>query len=159
MKGQRSRLSQCLRLGLPAHRHGREDIDQQYSGAMSEVTRLFTVIDLDDRDSRGRSVRARHEAELADGRRFVLLDDRGWSSSAPVDDRTTKEVESTARTVVGPDEPRGDQTRAAVEEAHWNSLQHKLEDVDAEEAELRTLPHDVEVSERLRRRLVGSAPD
>jgi hypothetical protein len=61
---------------------------------------------------------------------------------------------------VGPDEPWGDQTREAVEEAHWNSLQHKLEDagVDVEDAELRTLPHDVEVSERLRRRLVDSAP-
>ena len=127
---------------------------------MGEVRRLVTVIDLDDRDSGGRSVRARHEAELADGRRFVLLDDRGWSSSAPVDDRTTEEVEGIARTVVGPDEPWGDQTREAVEEAHWNSLQHKLEDagVDVEDAELRTLPHHVEVSERLRRRLVDSAP-
>jgi hypothetical protein len=112
-KGQRSRLPSASGSGYP-HRHGREYIDQEYSGAMSEVRRLVTVIDLDDRDSRGRSVRARHEAKLADGRRVVLLDDRGWSSSAPVDDRTTKEVEGTARTVVGPDEPWGDQTREAV---------------------------------------------
>jgi hypothetical protein len=127
---------------------------------MSAVRRLVTLIDLDDRDSRGRSVRARHEAELADGRRFLLLDDRGWSSSAPVDNFTTAEIEGTAKTVVGPDEPWGDQTHEAAEEAHWDSLQHKLEDagVDVEDAELRTLPHDVELSERLGKRLVDSAP-
>ncbi len=57
--------------------------------SMSTVERLVTVIDIDDRDPGARSIRARHEAALADGRRFVLLDDRGWSSSAGVDGRPT----------------------------------------------------------------------
>lgn len=72
--------------------------------SMSTVERLVTVIDIDDRDPGARSIRARHEAALADGRRFVLLDDRGWSSSAGVHGRTTADVEGTAKMVVGPDE-------------------------------------------------------
>lgn len=127
---------------------------------MTNVVRLVTVIDLDDRDPRAHSIRARHEAALADGRRFVLLDDRGWSSSAGVDGCTKADVEGTAKMVVGPDEPWGDQTRKQAEEAHWAYLEHKLQDagVSVREGSLKTLSHDVEMSERLRRRLVDSAP-
>jgi len=45
------------------------------------LVRLLTVVDVreDDTDARRMSLSARHEAVLADGRRVVLLDDRGWS--------------------------------------------------------------------------------
>ncbi len=53
---------------------------------MSAVTRLVTFVDLDDRaNDDASSVSARHEAELADGSRVLLLDDRGWASSGPCD--------------------------------------------------------------------------
>jgi hypothetical protein len=45
------------------------------------VARLVTPVELRDADARRMSVSARHEAELVDGRRVLLLDDRGWSSS------------------------------------------------------------------------------
>ena len=62
------------------------------------------------------SVSARHEAVLADGRRIVLLDDRGWSGGVRVAEggtvtalrgvwayETVEEIQRTARFVVGPD--------------------------------------------------------
>lgn len=57
--------------------------------------------------------------------------------------------------VVGPDEPFGRHSQADMETDHWASLASSLRQqgmaVDAEE--LRRLPHDVELTERLRRRL------
>ena len=52
---------------------------------MAEVARLMTFVDADDEvpDARLISVSARHEAVLDDGRRVVLMDDRGWSESGP----------------------------------------------------------------------------
>ena len=45
------------------------------------VARLVTLLDLDGgAGARSMSVSARHEAVLADGRRIVLLDDRGWTT-------------------------------------------------------------------------------
>jgi ADP-ribose pyrophosphatase YjhB (NUDIX family) len=125
---------------------------------MGEVERLVTVVDLDGRDARGRSVSARHEAVISGGHRCVLLDDRGWSSSAPVDGRTAQEVEDTARTVVGPDGPGRGQTQKQMDAEHWAFLEGKLRNagVNIEDGALRALPHDVEMSERLRSRLVKS---
>ena len=69
------------------------------------------------------SVSVRHEAELEDGRRLLLLDDRGalrcarrTGGEAPDDEArldqldawaltSVEEIEETARFVVGPDEP------------------------------------------------------
>jgi hypothetical protein len=87
-----------------------------------------------------------------------LLDDRGWSSGAPIDGSTTQEVDATAKMVVGPDEPWHGQTREEVEESHWASLERKLQvaGVNIKDGELRTLSHDLEISDRLRSRLVQS---
>ena len=62
--------------------------------------------------------------------------------------------------MVGPDEPWGDQTREQAEEVHWTHLEHKLQDagVSVREGKLKTLSHDVEMSDRLRSRVVNSAP-
>jgi hypothetical protein len=101
---------------------------------MTGVTRLLTSVDINDADDDGpnahrMSVTARQEAVLEDGRRVVLLDDRGWSGS----------------------------TQAEMEAGHWETLARILrkKGAEVEAAELRQLPHDVELSTRLRVRARG----
>jgi hypothetical protein len=128
---------------------------------MGAVRRLLTFADLDDRDRRGHSISARLVAELADRTHVVLLDDRGWTSGhGGAAGHTPEEVEMTARMVVGPDEPRRDQTRVQVESDHWATMERKLKDagVDTDGTDLRALPHDVEISHRLRRLLNPPRP-
>lgn len=147
---------------------------------MARVTRLLTLVDINDADDDGpngrrMSVTARHEAVLTDGRRLVLLDRRGWSgqlgavctegASPPEGARealpsiwaleTIEELERTARVVVGPDEPVPGETQVEMEASHWAALAVILRQqcVEVEAAELRALPHDVELSPRLRARV------
>jgi hypothetical protein len=131
---------------------------------MARVTRLLTSVDISDADDDGpdarrMSVTARQEAVLDDGRRLVLLDDRGWSGQQTQPNiwafETVEELERTARVVVGPDEPVGDITQAETETGHWDALAGILraQGVDVEAAALRQLPHDVELSTRLRERV------
>jgi hypothetical protein len=95
---------------------------------MGAVRRLLTFADLDDRDRRGHSISARLVAELADRTHVVLLDDRGWTSGhGGAAGHTPEEVEMTARMVVGPDEPRRDQTRAQVESDHLGNTGTKAQ--------------------------------
>ena len=149
---------------------------------MTSVVRLLTFVQIADEDDDGpdarrMSVSARHEAVLADGRRVVLLDDRGWSGQLGVfwfDEpsrrkrglveptgiwayETVQEMERTARDVVGPDEPFESHTQADMEASHWESLARVLqrEGVEVDAAELRGLPHDVELSDRVLARLGG----
>jgi hypothetical protein len=138
---------------------------------MAAVVRLVTFVEIRDGEDHGpsgrrMSVTARHEAELADGRRVVLLDDRGWTGELRVAgggepphgiwaQETAEQIEFTARAVVGPDEPFEGRTRAEMEAGHWETLARVLreEGIAAEAAELRALPHDVELSDRVRERL------
>jgi hypothetical protein len=146
---------------------------------MARVTRLFTAVDINDADDDGSdalrmSVTARHEALLEDGRRVVLLDHRGWGgqvgaytddASPPQDWRerspsiwmfqTVEGLEQTARNVVGPDEPFDALTQADMEASHWEGLATILRKrgVDVDAAGLKELPHDVELSARLRERI------
>jgi hypothetical protein len=133
---------------------------------MPSVSRLVTVADLrESTDPREMSVAARHEAVLDDGRRVVLLDDRGWTSGlrgAGVDETTDawrftseREIAETARVVVGPDEPFGGRTQADMERDHWSRLAQELraEGVVIAADELRALRHDVVLGDRLRARL------
>lgn len=112
-------------------------------------------------DSRSMSLSALHLAVLHDGRRLILLDDRGWRASGPPDiwrHTSIQEVEETARMVVGPDEPFGSRSQADMEADHWAALAGLLRQkgvlVTAEE--LSRLRHEVELSERLRTRLIGA---
>ena len=147
---------------------------------MALIARLLTLVDLNDADDAGpdarrMSVTARHEAVLTDGRRVVLLDDRGWGGQLAVAWRgepseeerlryerssiwateTVEELEREARFVVGPDEPFDGRTQADMEAEHWDSLARVLrqQGVPVEAAELKALPHDVELSDRLLARL------
>lgn len=159
---------------------------------MATVSRLVTVVDLDDvmtppevRDApiidgpapegfvpaaapltRGEPENNPHEmsfaallvAVLDDGRRLTLLDDRGWSEWGPGDlwQRTTaEEIAETARTVVGPDEAYEDHSAADMAAEHWASLADELRrhTVTITGPDLSRLPHDVELTERVRARL------
>ena len=129
---------------------------------VSPVVRLVTFVDVtnDVADHRRISVSALHEAVLADGRRGLLLDDRGWSASGPPDiwARTSvEEIVFTARTVVGPDEPFGGRTYEDMAIDHWAQLAGNLrpQGIVIDPSVLRQLPHDVVLSERLRARLAG----
>jgi hypothetical protein len=122
-----------------------------------------------DVDPRRLSVSARHEAVLEDGSRLLLLDDRGWTEELrgaganEIDDlwaiTPERDVVETARMVVGPDEPFGGRTQEDMETGHWNALAENLrvQGVVVDAGELRQLPHDVELSDRLRARL-GQSP-
>jgi hypothetical protein len=141
---------------------------------MAGVVRLVTFVDLRDDDDAGpealrMSLTARHEAELAGGRRIVLLDDRGWTGELFVAGggeppegiwahETEHEIARTARFVVGPDEPFEGRTQTEMAAGHWQTLAHVLqrEGLDADRAELEALPHDVELSDRLRARIEPS---
>jgi hypothetical protein len=117
----------------------------------------MTLVDVDDGgDARQISMSARHEAVLADGRRVLLLDDRGWSSSlSRFPDigavRSVEDIEETARVVVGPDEPFDGRSQEDMEADHWAHLRGILrqQGVVADAVELRRLPHEVVLSERL----------
>jgi len=137
---------------------------------MTAVARLVTVVDLraDESDAHTMSVSARHEAVLADGRHILLLDGRGWTSAlmhfrTPDDGAlredvtdiwavtSIEEIEKSARTVVAPDEPFAGYTREELEDGHWAHLSDVLrqQGVIADARELKQLPHDVTLSERL----------
>ncbi|WP_432743482.1 hypothetical protein H7827_06950 [Streptomyces sp. JH002] len=124
---------------------------------MTVVARLVTHVDVDEGATTDRviSVSARLEAALEDGRSLVLLDDRGWGiSGAPgVRERISAgEIVSTARVVVGPDEPFDGRTQEQMADDHWGWLAEILRrrGVDVSAHELERLPHDVVLSERLR---------
>jgi hypothetical protein len=134
---------------------------------MARVARLLTLVDFAEYQLAGQvSFSARLEAVLADDRRLVLLDDRGWSSSLV---RTTaepssareapdfwavtslEEIEETASWVVGPDEPFDERSQEDMERDHWTYLAEILrqQGVHLEPEELKGLPHEVLLSERL----------
>ena len=122
-----------------------------------------------DVDRRRISVSARHEAVLEDGCRLLLLDDRGWTEELrgpgadAIDDlwavTPERDIVETARTVVGPDEPVGGRSQDDMASDHWDALAQNLraQGVVVDAAELRRLPHDIELSDRLRARL-GQSP-
>jgi dTDP-glucose pyrophosphorylase len=129
---------------------------------MSAVTRLVTFVDIDNQADDRISVSARHEAELADGSRVLLLNDRGWSASGPPNiwaATSVEDIQETTRTVVGPDEPFGDRSQEDMEADHWASLQQiaHRQGVITDAAELRQLPHEVVLSPRLLARIGGDA--
>jgi hypothetical protein len=142
---------------------------------VSAIARLVTFVDVAERvgDTRQISFSARHEAVLLDGRRVLLLDDRGWTFSSLItgfqagdaSDRdstreqppdiwattSVEEIEQTARMVVGPDEPFGGSSQEDAERGHWAYLSDVLgqHGVLVDALDLRRLPQDMVLSERL----------
>lgn len=122
-------------------------------GGPLAVERLLTTADVDDGapDDGRVSVRALHEAVLTDGRRLLLLDDRGWSSSGTWAAVSVPDVEETTRMVVGPDEPAEGSTWEESQAGHWAYLARKLggHGLRVDPGDLRRLPHDVVLGDRL----------
>jgi len=108
---------------------------------------------------RGVSFEVHEFAELADGRRLTLHEERGFTTSggpAPSDMwryLTLEHLERDVRTTVLPDD---DDTQ---DEHPWEWLAGRLHvhGVEATADELRLLPYDVVFSERLRARVVADA--
>ncbi|MDR8413729.1 hypothetical protein MTP10_33975 [Nonomuraea sp. 3-1Str] len=127
---------------------------------MTAVTRLVTFVDVDDQAADTISVSARHEAELVDGTRVLLLNDRGWGSSQGWAATSAAEIQETTRAVVGPDEPFDGRSQEAMEADHWDALQQiaQRHGVVVDAAALRRLPHDVVLSQQVLAR-IGGNPD
>ncbi|MFI6743999.1 hypothetical protein ACIBI9_65000 [Nonomuraea sp. NPDC050451] len=127
---------------------------------MTAVARLVTFVDVDDQAADTVSVSARHEAELVDGTRVLLLHDRGWGSSQDWAATSVADVEETTRMVVGPDEPFSGRSQEDMEADHWASLQQiaQRQGVIVDAAALRQLPHDVVLSQQVLAR-IGGNPD
>lgn len=97
-------------------------------------------------------------ATLSDGRRLTLSDDRGWSSQArglaadddPWAHLTVEEIEANVRNVVLPDD-----AEETGDEHPWACLTERLGALGVETTaeQLRRLPYEVILSERLRQRL------
>lgn len=122
------------------------------------IRALVTWVDVVERVDA--SFSARLDAVLADGRRVVVLDDRGWTTAlrstggGALPDvwstMTAEEVRGTARDVVGPDDdgPEG-------EASYWAFLADILrrQGVDVAADDLRRVPHEVVLSDRVLARL------
>ena len=94
-----------------------------------------------------------HEfAELTDGRRLTLHEERGFTTSGQWRHLTLENLERDVRTTLLPDD---DDTQ---DEHPWEWLVALLHarGVEATAEELRLLPYGVEFSERLRARLVAA---
>ncbi|MET9243276.1 hypothetical protein [Nonomuraea sp. NPDC003709] len=127
---------------------------------MTAVTRLVTFVDVDNQAADTISVSARHEAELVDGTRVLLLNDRGWGSSQSWAATSVADIQETTRAVVGPDEPFGGRSQEDMEADHWASLQQiaQRQGVIVDATTLRQLPHDVVLSQQVLAR-IGGNPD
>ena len=105
---------------------------------------------------RGLSFRVQEFADLDDGRRITLHDERGYSTSGPGDPKqfqTSESIEADVRTTVLPDDDDG-------EEHPWEWLVELLQaqGVDASVEELKQVPYHVEFSQRLHDKLQSQAP-
>jgi hypothetical protein len=130
---------------------------------MVAVARFVTFADVggDVTDIAQASVLTRHEAVLTDGRRVVIVDDRGWSWSVhggqgdvvhdPWSSTSLEDIEDTARVVVGPDEPCDGRSHDDMEADHRAYIAGLLQQqgVGVTAHDLKSLPHDVVLSERL----------
>lgn len=126
------------------------------------MARLVTTAELDTRTPFAPvSIRARLDLELDDGKRVLLLEDRGWSSSRPASSWTIElvtEIEDTARMVVGPDAAYDDWTPEQIADGHWATISRIATSRGAvlSADELRGLRHDAVLGPQLRAFLEGN---
>lgn len=128
---------------------------------MTRATSLLVTAELDDaQSSKGQvSVAVRLELMLENGRKILLLDDRGWGTNQQWSVVSEKEIRETALVVVGPDEPFGGMSQKSTAADHWQYLgliaqQHGFV---VGPLELSLLPDEVRVGPKLRMRFGGSA--
>ena len=99
--------------------------------------------DLKESSGGGTSCKVREFALLSDGREVTLLDDRGWTSSAPLGEISLTHVVRNVYTVVLPDD-----AEETGEEHEWQSFEQRLREagVAVTRDELRALPYRVILS-------------
>ena len=99
--------------------------------------------DLSEGSGGGTSCKVREFALLSDGREVTLLDDRGWTTSAPLDRISLAHVVRNVYNVVLPDdaEDTGDEHK-------WQRFEQRLREagVAVTRDELRALPYRVMLS-------------
>lgn len=123
---------------------------------MAAEKRLVTYVDVDDPESLEQvSVSTRHQLQVEGGRRVLLLDDRGWGASSPWNAISAADIANHSRAAVGPDEPFGHLSTDDMAADHWEALAQtaRRQGVDVDAAELKRLPHEVVLSERVLVRL------
>ncbi len=98
----------------------------------------------------GTSCKVHEFALLSDGREVTLLDDRGWTTSAPLGEISVTHVVRNVYNVVLPDN-----AEETGEEHEWQWFVQRLREagVTVTPDELRALPYRVILSDRLRSRL------
>ena len=98
----------------------------------------------------GTSCNVREFALLSDGREVTLLDDRGWTTSAPLGEISVTHSVRNVYMAVLPDN-----AEETGEEHEWQRFAQRLREagVAATPDELRALPYRVILSDRLRSRL------
>lgn len=98
----------------------------------------------------GTSFKVREFALLSDGREVTLLDDRGWSTSAPLDRIAITQVVRDVYNTVLPDD-----AEETGEEHEWQRFEQRLREAGVAVTldELQALPYRVILSDRLRSRL------
>lgn len=96
------------------------------------------------------SFKVREFALLSDGREVTLLDDRGWSTSARLDQIPLTQLVRDVYNTVLPDD-----AEETGEEHEWQRFKQRLQEAGVAVTldELRALPYSVTLSDRLRRRL------
>jgi hypothetical protein len=99
--------------------------------------------DLEESPGGGTYCKVREFALLSDGREVTLLDDRGWTSTAPLDEISLTHVVRNVYTVVLPDD-----TEETGEDHEWQRFEERLREagVAVSPDKLRALPYRVIVS-------------
>jgi hypothetical protein len=125
------------------------------NASAAAVVGLGAWCDLDSQEDSagdaGTSFKVREFALLSDGREVTLLDDRGWTTSAPLGEISLTHLVRDVYTVVLPDD-----AEETGEEHEWQRFDHHLREAGVAVTldELRALPYrvilSVILSERLR---------
>lgn len=107
------------------------------------VVKLVAWGDLRESPGGGTSCDVRQFAVLSDGREVTLLNDRGWTSTTPIDRISLNHVVRNVNDVVLPDD-----AETTGEEHEWQRFEQRLSEagVAVTRDELRALPYRVIVS-------------
>ena len=130
---------------------------------MRKAIRLVTIADLGHNvlhKSRV-SVAARLGVVLSDGSSLMLFDDRGYSTNQQWSEVSVEDIKENALAVVGPERADNNPDLEATAMDYWEDLSEILEgrDIDVDPAELRELPREVRLSQRLLKRLDAAIQD
>lgn len=149
------------RQSLADHALPAEQVEQSVKGGWMPFPSRITADQIEsavENFRRGVNFRVEEFVTLSDGRRLLLSNDRGWGGSMSggrgPDDMwaylTIEDIERTALNVVLPDD-----AEETGEEHPWDWLAERIRalGVETTSEELRQLPYDVVLSERLRARL------